>query len=335
MAEAMIEALGEQLVQALKKAGEYDILTDCLHRAEYQNEGFTYFKTIGQQSIHDDRGSIGKWWTSPVYDEYICHIADRFEKRVWVSVSQTVNEEETMKSVLKQLEEDGYGMDMNYLIVMDDDWSAEGWWDRMCAGQLKREGWSSCIIMTTGIESVVIEMGEAKQPLELEEAGKFIVKKCHGLPLAIKTIGGLLKSKVPQSNLRGISSLEHLSCLNLRGVSALKELPFSIGKFHNLQVLVLSRCKNLQKLPLSITACRSSLLNLQELSGFMLVGVDKKDDCQLAELQNLLQLRVLRVHIREESEIAEELAILSHLKQLRVFSINIEGCDKEEIHREV
>lgn len=82
-----------------------DILTDCLLRTEFRKEGFqccsnftprelifqyrtgkklkdinerikkmqkilkVYFKTIGQQSIHDDRGSIGKRWTSPVYDE--------------------------------------------------------------------------------------------------------------------------------------------------------------------------------------------------------------------------------------------------------------------------
>jgi hypothetical protein len=133
--------------------------------------------------------------------------------------------------------------------------------------------------------------------------------------------------------------------------SALKELPFSIGKLRNLQLLVLSGCNNLQKLPLSITALQKLILldighcpiqylpqgigrlsNLQELSGFKLVGADNKDGCRLAELQNLLQLRVLRVNISEESEIAEEeLTVLTHLKQLKVLSINSEGCDKEEI----
>jgi len=106
---------------------------------------------------------------------------------IWVSISQTVNEEEIMKTVLKQLGEDVNGLDMaqmlpkikqllenkNYLIVMDDVWSAEGWWDRMCAGLPKREGWSSCIIITTRIESVAIEMGVEKarihQPRILNE----------------------------------------------------------------------------------------------------------------------------------------------------------------------
>jgi Leucine-rich repeat (LRR) protein len=118
--------------------------------------------------------------------------------------------------------------------------------------------------------------------------------------------------------LNRISSLERLASLNLRGVSALKELPFSIGKLGNLQLLVLSGCNNLQKLPLSITALQNLILldighcpiqylpqgigrlsNLQELSGFKLVGADNKDGCRLAELQNLLQLRVLRVNISD------------------------------------
>jgi hypothetical protein len=46
---------------------------------------------------------------------------------------------------------------------------------------------------------------EAKQHPELEEVGKVIVKKCHGLPLAVKTIGGLLKSKAQSTEVwRGI-----------------------------------------------------------------------------------------------------------------------------------
>jgi Leucine-rich repeat (LRR) protein len=60
--------------------------------------------------------------------------------------------------------------------------------------------------------------------------------------------------------LNRISSLERLASLNLRGVSALKELPFSIGKLGNLQLLVLSGCNNLQKLPLSITALQNLIL---------------------------------------------------------------------------
>ncbi|KAF9672919.1 hypothetical protein SADUNF_Sadunf11G0094400 [Salix dunnii] len=53
MAEAMIEALGEQLTRkeetvkttlSMPRELVYvaeDILTDCLHRAEYRNEGFS------------------------------------------------------------------------------------------------------------------------------------------------------------------------------------------------------------------------------------------------------------------------------------------------------
>ncbi|KAK8527306.1 hypothetical protein V6N13_085145 [Hibiscus sabdariffa] len=297
-----------------------DILTDCLLRAEQREHVFrchnflpreimfqhqtgkklkeingrivkmqkvlnTYFKTIGQQGVQDDGGSvIFRRWTSPVFDESSIvglaedtrkiigwilpmktqfhrvgivgmgglgkttltqkifnndTILERFEERIWVSISQTVNEEETMKTMLKQLGEDSYGLDMgqmlpkikqalegkDYLIVMDDVWSVHGWWERLLAGLPKREGQSSAIIITTRKENVAVEMGvekarihqprildedesyalfcrivfasekEAKQHYELEELGKDIVKKCCGLPLAIKTVGGLLKSK--------------------------------------------------------------------------------------------------------------------------------------------
>ncbi|KAK6230418.1 hypothetical protein QUC31_001936 [Theobroma cacao] len=661
-----------------------DILTDCLLRAEYQEEVFhcnnflhrkmifqhrtgkklkeingriekmqkilkTYFKTIGQQSVHDDGGSIARRWTSPAFDESsivglaedtqkiigwilptkkLLHqvgivgmgglgkttitqkiynndmILERFEERIWVSISQTVNEEEIMKTILKQLGEDTYGLDMgqmlpkiknalegkDYLIVMDDVWSAHGWWERLLAGLPKRQGQSSAIIITTRKESVATEMGvekarihqprtlndeeswalfcriafssekEAKQHYELEELGKDIVKKCSGLPLAIKTVGGLLKSKtlstdvwrriynnfheelatregessvmaslqlsydelptrlkqcllcfsiypedsvisaeqlvhwwvgegfvqgkdtrtaielafdylseligrclvevvkqrgfdgrvysckmhdlvrdltikiareeafcsfdehgkqiptvrsrrlgvtgeedmkslnrksklraflmmssssvdfdrtiplfrvkslrvldfsqnkldnIPiQKLLRWITSLERLVYLNLRGVAALKELPQLIGELRNLQLLVLTGCNNLQKLPSSITNLQKlnvldigycpiqylpqglgRLSNLQELSGFTVPSAADRNGCRLGELQGLSQLKVLRVNISEESDIAEqELTVLSRLKQLKVLSINTEGCEKEEIFRKL
>ncbi|KAK8997459.1 hypothetical protein V6N11_020937 [Hibiscus sabdariffa] len=297
-----------------------DILTDCLLRLEQREHVFrcdnflpreimfqhrtgkklkeingrivkmqkvlnTYFKTIGQQGVQDDGGSVVfRRWTSPVFDESSIvglaedtrkiigwilpmktqfhrvgivgmgglgkttltqkifnndTILERFEERIWVSISQTVNEEETMKTMLKQLGEDSYGLEMgqmlpkikqalegkDYLIVMDDVWSVHGWWERLLAGLPKRQGQSSAIIITTRKENVAVEMGvekarihqprildedesyalfcrivfasekEAKQHYELEELGKDIVKKCCGLPLAIKTVGGLLKSK--------------------------------------------------------------------------------------------------------------------------------------------
>ncbi|KDP39004.1 hypothetical protein JCGZ_00761 [Jatropha curcas] len=78
------------------------------------------------------------------------------------------------------------------------------------------------------------------------------------------------------------------------------------------------------------------LSNLQELSGFKLVGAANKDACKLRELQNLWRLKVLRINMCEESEIEEEeLTVLSHLKQLKVLSINAEGCDKEEIFQKL
>ena len=60
-------------------------------------------------------GGLGKTTVSQkLFDRK--QVVDRFEKRVWVSVSQTVNEEETMKSVLKQLGEDVNGMDMAQML---------------------------------------------------------------------------------------------------------------------------------------------------------------------------------------------------------------------------
>ncbi|KAL3509605.1 hypothetical protein ACH5RR_029006 [Cinchona calisaya] len=180
-------------------------------------------------------GGLGKTTLAKI----ICRDANltkRFQVKIWVSVSQPVNEVEIMKSILKHLNADEsesskgnmldriYQLlsDKTYLIVLDDVWSIDdGWWERISTGLPKTEGTNSCIIITSRIKKVVKRMGvletKVHQPKLLDEEeswalfckvahmspngeespklvdeGKKIVEKCKGLPLAIKTIGGLL-----------------------------------------------------------------------------------------------------------------------------------------------
>ncbi|EEF27826.1 conserved hypothetical protein [Ricinus communis] len=415
-------------------------------------------------------------------------VVDRFEKRIWVSISQTFNEEEIMKTMLKQLGEDVNGLDMaqmlpkikqalenrNYLIVMDDVWSAEGWWDNICAGLPKREGKSSGIIITTRIENLATEMGvekarihqprilneeeswalfsriafaldaEAQQHSDLEEVGKDSEKMWRLTEIKKLNVqkfgeGYLTISRMcwPQESENSIMASLQLSydelpirlkqcllCFSMypedseiwaeqlarwwvgegfiegKGTRTAMEMAFDYiselisrclveavqqrgydGRVYSCKMHDLVRdltikiakeqisktnkqkikapgiagCNNLQKLPVSIIALQKltvldigycpiqqipqgigRLSNLQELSGFKVAGAANKNACRLRELQSLLQLRLLRIDICEESEIAEEeLPVLLHLKQLKVLSINTEGCEKDEIFQKL
>ncbi|KAL3509617.1 hypothetical protein ACH5RR_029018 [Cinchona calisaya] len=102
------------------------------------------------------------------------NLTKRFQEKIWVSVSQPVNEVEIMKSTLNQLNEDGrwsskgdmlnriYDLlsDKTYLIVLDDVWSIDdGWWGRISVGFPMAEGTNNCIIITSRIKKVVKIMG--------------------------------------------------------------------------------------------------------------------------------------------------------------------------------
>ncbi|KAL2552824.1 Disease resistance RPP13-like protein 4 [Forsythia ovata] len=170
-------------------------------------------------------------------------VEDHFERRIWVSVSQTFTEEKIMRSILRSLGDACLGDDESellkkinqyllgkrYLIVMDDVWSEDNsWWLRISGGLPKGNG--NCIIITTRNEKVARKMGvyEAKTHVpkflseenswllfrkvafaatrgecvykELEVTGKEIVKKCKGLPLAIKAVGGIMLCKPPHNH---------------------------------------------------------------------------------------------------------------------------------------
>ncbi|KAM1456317.1 hypothetical protein ACFX1R_006427 [Malus domestica] len=146
-----------------------------------------------------------------------------------------------------------------------------------------------------------------------------------------------------------ISSLKRLACLNLSGTQ-IQEVPSSIQKLLNLQLLVLNGCKKLAKIHPSIKCLKrlivldlgdcpldclpkglGSLCLLQELTGFKVVNPAKTQGCALRELRKLEKLRVLRIVLSADTEISQdEMGILSNLSNLKVLTIDAEECKEQE-----
>ncbi|GMN36540.1 hypothetical protein TIFTF001_006100 [Ficus carica] len=143
-----------------------------------------------------------------------------------------------------------------------------------------------------------------------------------------------------------ISYLKRLASLNLSGVQSLEMVPSSIQKLRNLQLLILTGCDKLTRLHPSITTLKklivldigfcpleyvphgvSKFSHLQELTGFKVLNQSKRHCCQLLELKELTQLRLLRISISDETEILEsEMDVLAELKNLKVLAIDAENC---------
>ncbi|CAL4979371.1 unnamed protein product [Urochloa decumbens] len=113
-----------------------------------------------------------------------------------------------------------------FLLVLDDMWSDKAWSDVFCvpARKASQKQLGSRILITTRLEHLAPMMGEYfhqhhVRPLDIEDAWSLlkkqlppdqvvgidrlknteteILKKCEGLPLAIKVIGGLLSTRYP------------------------------------------------------------------------------------------------------------------------------------------
>ncbi|KAK4373937.1 hypothetical protein RND71_004614 [Anisodus tanguticus] len=178
-------------------------------------------------------GGIGKTTLAKeVYDD--ASIRSHFDVRAWATISQQHNVKDILVSLLRPTKGDTSYMDdepdladklqkslkgKRYLIVLDDMWKSEAWDDvRLC---FPSENNGSRILLTTRNTEVAcsactynlsLQMGfmdpdeswnlfesiafaNEALPSEFETIGKQIVDKCHGLPLTIVLIAGLLESK--------------------------------------------------------------------------------------------------------------------------------------------
>ncbi|KDP30598.1 hypothetical protein JCGZ_16251 [Jatropha curcas] len=143
-----------------------------------------------------------------------------------------------------------------------------------------------------------------------------------------------------------ITSLKRLAYLNISGAKGLQEIPDTICKLRNLQLLVLTGCPELYKISPLVTQLKrllvldlsycdklrylprgiGRLVQLEQLSGLRLAPQANKSSCQLVEIEELVELRVLQLNLSYDSEITEkERDVLSKLKKLEVLAIDFDS----------
>ncbi|KAM3383135.1 hypothetical protein P3S68_008710 [Capsicum galapagoense] len=177
-------------------------------------------------------GGIGKTTlANEVYSD-TC-IRSHFDVCAWATISQQHNVKEILLSLLRSTKVDKVFSESeaelanmlqkslkgkSYLIVLDDIWKTEAWDAvRQC---FPRENKGSGILLTTPNTEVAryagtknslpmrfmdqdeslnlfrsVAFSSEELPSELETIGKQVVDECHGLPLTIVVVAGLLKSK--------------------------------------------------------------------------------------------------------------------------------------------
>ncbi|XP_047969208.1 putative late blight resistance protein homolog R1A-3 [Salvia hispanica] len=177
-------------------------------------------------------GGIGKTTLARnAYDDQL--IKEKFDIRVWITVSQDYSAQRILSGLLESLEEynNQSGKEESadikvyqiligrkYLVVMDDIWRSEAW--DIVRNVFPDNGDGSRIMLTTRLYDVASYPGPSITPYELgllnevqswsllkekvfanqecpsdlENIGKDIARSCKGLPLAIAVIAGILST---------------------------------------------------------------------------------------------------------------------------------------------
>ncbi|CAN4096517.1 unnamed protein product [Withania somnifera] len=196
-------------------------------------------------------GGIGKTTLAKeVYNDASVRL--HFDVHSWATVSQQHNAREILLSLLCSTKGETFNSlkGKRYLIVLDDMWKSEAWDGIRLWFPCENNG--SRILLTTRNTEVACYAGTGGHSLqiglmgpdeswnlfgsiafsnealayEFETIGKQIVEKCHGLPLTIVLVAGLLKSKRTieyweniAKNVKSITNDPDKQCLNVLGLS--------------------------------------------------------------------------------------------------------------------
>ncbi|WRX28638.1 NB-ARC - like 10 [Theobroma cacao] len=299
-------------------------------------------------------------WVCVSEDFNICMIF----KEILKSLDNTVKVDNlNLDQVLTELEEKLRGK--RYLLVLDDVWNENNLkWDDFSNYLVCYGAPGSKILVTTRSKIVASAMGirdsylleglnedqswalfkqvafkgQGQIDTDLRVIGEDVARRCKGVPLALKCLGGLMRQK-PSKNYwssvqengiwkslekdDSIGELKHLRYLDLSVNKEMKVLPDAITKLHHLQTLLLYHCITLEELPRDI----QHLISLEYL---------KIDDCHalkylpkgLGELTSLQRLdRFILSSVEESFSTAATLNELRDLNDLGN-SLTIEHLEK-------
>ncbi|XVF77537.1 hypothetical protein PTKIN_Ptkin14bG0052800 [Pterospermum kingtungense] len=127
-------------------------------------------------------GGFGKTTLSQL--AYNAEVKSHFQKGIWVCVSDPFEEERISLEILES--------------ILDDVWAEDSSKWKQLKASLKSSSPGSRVLVTSRKKEVGMAMGTffertREERQNLEGIGRKIVERCKGLPLAVKTLGGLLR----------------------------------------------------------------------------------------------------------------------------------------------